>query len=111
MAMRPMFFVWLFVLFTAGVPSCTVDEDVVEGKKCERVTSDPTKGCVKGYECMCEQSSCVCRKKINELADQVSASGGTKGLVSSSLSPAAPSAPAAVDPNYLFLRQRGLFQE
>ena len=111
MAVKSMFCAGLFAIFAAGLSNCTVDDEVIEGKKCVRSISDPNKDCIKGYECLCEQSVCFCRKKADGLAEQVSVSSKTEDFVSENPSPAAPSAFAVADPNYLFLQRLGMFQE
>jgi len=91
------------LLLALGAGGCTVDDDSVENKPCTPVGADPNKDCVKGYQCLCEQGECRCRKVQTLL--QPPPSSMNVGLRSvRSLAP-------PEDPNVRFLRRLGLFRE
>lgn len=87
------------------VSSCTVDEDVVEGKVCYMTGTDPNAQCASGYECKCELGKCTCQKSA---AKESSLTSSTAELFPGS-EPAAHAGPAPrEDASARFLRQRGV---
>jgi hypothetical protein len=52
----------LLALLSLVSPACTVDEEIVEGKRCYVGSSDPETTCMKGYECKCDLGQCICVK-------------------------------------------------
>jgi len=81
------------LLLALGTAACTVDDDVVEGKRCYPTGSDPNKSCVKGYECKCAFGDCLCQKA------EPAPSSAESGLLPAS---------ATEDPSLRLLRQQGL---